>query len=182
MGHHIHSNHLGILLIPTFTSQEYIPYSRKFSIEENFRSVRPRAEGSILNSAKIKSIENKIPLCVRMHTQLYTMAVRSRFTISPEWRCHYYRFSRSCRVDSFQALLSVVFLIGNWGEANAAVTSVYEQAAANKCGHYHHLSVSMHAIGKYASENGNSAAARHFSNFAQLVGVFEIIIAEILCP
>ena len=79
---------------------------------------------------------------------------------------------------------SVVFLIGslsNWGEANAAVTSIHEEVAAKKRGHYHHLSASMHAaIGKYASVNG---AARHFSSeIAQLVGVFEIIIARILCP
>ena len=35
-------------------------------------------------------------------------------------------------------------------EANAAVTSVREEAAAKKCGHYHHLSASVRAaIGKY---------------------------------
>ena len=58
------------------------------------------------------------------------------------------------------------------------VTSVREEAAAKKRGHYHHhFGASVRAaMGKYASENGNSAAARHFS---QLVGVFEIIIAEI---
>ena len=45
-------------------------------------------------------------------------------------------------------------------EANAVVTSVREEAAAKKRGHYHHLSSSVRAaIGKYASENGNSAAA-----------------------
>jgi len=45
-------------------------------------------------------------------------------------------------------------------EANAVVTSVREEAAAKKRGHYHHLSASVRAaIGKYASENGNSAAA-----------------------
>ena len=43
------------------------PYSQKFSIGENFQSVRPRVEGSKLNSAKIKSIENKILLCTHMH-------------------------------------------------------------------------------------------------------------------
>ena len=45
-----------------------------------------------------------------------------------------------------------------------AVTSVRQEAAAKKRGHYHYLSATARAaIGKYASENGNSAAARHFS-------------------
>ena len=69
-------------------------------------------------------------------------------------------------------------------EANTAVTRVREEAAAKKRGQYHHLSVSVHAvIGKYASEHGNSASARHKNfNLTQLFGVFEIIIAKILCP
>ena len=54
--------------------------------------------------------------------------------------------------------------------------SVREEAVKKR--DYHHLNVSMRAvIGKYASEN----ITRNF-NFAQLVGVFEIIIDEILCP
>ena len=45
-------------------------------------------------------------------------------------------------------------------EANAVVTSVREEAAAKKRGHYHYLRANVHAaIGKYASENGNSAGA-----------------------
>ena len=55
-------------------------------------------------------------------------------------------------------------------EANTAVTSVREEATAKKRGHYHHLSASMH---KFTSE---------IFNFAQLVGVFKTIIAEILWP
>ena len=73
---------------------------------------------------------------------------------------------------------SIVFLVGSISnsikEANATVTSIREEATANKCGHYHHLSASVRAvICKYASGN---------FNFAQLVGVFEIVIAEILWP
>ena len=61
--------------------------------------------------------------------------------------------------------------------------SAREEAAAKKRGHYHHLRTSVRAmIGKYASENANSATARHFFDFAELVGMFEVIIDEILSP
>ena len=147
----------------------YIPYSWKFSIGKNFWSIRPRAEVSKLNSAKYththtcKSVEiNSI-----MHAHAYA-AVHdgnaaakcnlSHFTIFPEWRCRYYHFSRSCRFDSFQALL--VRCLPYWLHqqlrklCNATVTSVREEATAKKHGHYHHLSTSMcAALGKYASKN-----------------------------
>lgn len=92
----------------------YLIYSQKFSIRGNFDHFNWQLRCQNLIQQKLTLL--KTIMCV--HTQ-YTMAAVKcnlfHFTISrsssPESRCHYYRFSRSCCVDSFQAQL-----VNQWGK------------------------------------------------------------------
>ena len=103
--------------------------------------MRMHAYAAVRDGSTVQLLSSRSPLCKHVTT-----------TISPDLATS----------TASKPYWSVIFSLAPSAieEANAAVISVCEEAAAKNCGHYHHFSMSVCAS----------------------MGVFKIIIGENLCP